>query len=42
MSITGSWCPNCHDEAPFLTECIRPIVTRGLEVVALGFEEADQ
>jgi peroxiredoxin len=42
VSITGSWCPNCHDEAPFLTELYRTYHQRGLEIVALGFEEADQ
>jgi peroxiredoxin len=42
VSITGSWCPNCHDEAPFLTELYRTYHQKGLEIVALGFEEADQ
>jgi peroxiredoxin len=42
ISITGSWCPNCHDEAPFLTELYRTYHQKGLEIVALGFEEADQ
>ncbi len=42
ISITGSWCPNCHDEAPFLTELYRTYKQRGLEIVALGFEEPDQ
>lgn len=42
VSITGSWCPNCHDEAPFLTELYRTYHAKGLEIVALGFEEADQ
>ena len=42
VSITGSWCPNCHDEAPFLTELYRAYHAKGLEIVALGFEEADQ
>ncbi|MGE3957321.1 MAG: peroxiredoxin family protein [Vicinamibacterales bacterium] len=42
ISITGSWCPNCHDEAPFLTELYRAYHQRGLEIVALGFEEPDQ
>ena len=23
VNITGSWCPNCHDEAPFLAELYR-------------------
>ncbi|HTM04141.1 MAG TPA: TlpA disulfide reductase family protein [Vicinamibacterales bacterium] len=42
LSITGSWCPNCHDEAPFLTELYRRYHDRGLEVVMLAFEEARQ
>jgi len=42
VEITGSWCPNCHDEAPFLGELYRRYKGRGLEVVALSFEEADQ
>jgi thiol-disulfide isomerase/thioredoxin len=42
VSITGSWCPNCHDEAPFLTELYRTYRAKGLEIVALAFEEADQ
>ncbi len=42
ISITGSWCPNCHDEAPFLTELYKTYHERGLEIVALGFEEPDQ
>jgi len=42
VSITGSWCPNCHDEAPFLSELYRIYHAKGLEIVALGFEEADQ
>jgi len=40
--ITGSWCPNCHDEAPFLAELYEKYRSRGLEVVALDFEEAEQ
>lgn len=42
LSITGSWCPNCHDEAPFLAELYRTYHARGLEIVAFAFEEADQ
>ena len=38
VSITGSWCPNCYDEAPFLQELSDRYRARGLEVVALGFE----
>ena len=42
LSVTGSWCPNCHDEAPFLAELYRAYRDRGLEVVALSFEEEAQ
>ena len=42
VSISGSWCPNCHDEAPFLAELYRKYQSKGLEIVALSFEEAAQ
>jgi thiol-disulfide isomerase/thioredoxin len=42
VNVTGSWCPNCHDEAPFLAELYRKYRSQGLEVVALSFEEDDQ
>jgi peroxiredoxin len=42
VAIGGSWCPNCHDEAPFLEELYRTYRGRGLEIVGLSFEEADQ
>jgi thiol-disulfide isomerase/thioredoxin len=42
VNVTGSWCPNCHDEAPFLAELYRKYHNKGLEVVALSFEEDDQ
>jgi peroxiredoxin len=42
INITGSWCPNCHDEAPFLAELYRRYHNRGLEIVALSFEEPEQ
>jgi len=42
VNITGSWCPNCHDEAPFLAELYRTYRDRGLEIVALDFEEPAQ
>jgi thiol-disulfide isomerase/thioredoxin len=42
VNITGSWCPNCHDEAPYLEELYRKYHARGLEIVALDFEEPDQ
>ena len=42
VSISGSWCPNCHDEAPFLAELYRKYHGKGLEIVALSFEEEAQ
>jgi thiol-disulfide isomerase/thioredoxin len=42
LSITGSWCPNCHDEAPFLVDLYNRYRDRGLEIVLLAFEEAGQ
>jgi peroxiredoxin len=42
INITGSWCPNCHDEAPFLAALFNKYHDQGLEIVALSFEEADQ
>jgi thiol-disulfide isomerase/thioredoxin len=38
LAIGGSWCPNCHDEAPFLTELYRDYRGRGLEIIGLMFE----
>lgn len=38
VSITGSWCPNCHEETPFLQELYARYQKQGLEVVALAFE----
>ncbi|MGC4049472.1 MAG: TlpA disulfide reductase family protein [Paludibaculum sp.] len=38
VTITGSWCPNCHDEAPFLLDLYRKYQAKGLEIVSLGFE----
>jgi thiol-disulfide isomerase/thioredoxin len=38
LSIGGSWCPNCHDEAPFLAEIYKDYHARGLEIVGLMFE----
>ena len=42
VSISGSWCPNCHDEAPFLAELYKKYRSKGLEIVALSFEEDSQ
>jgi thiol-disulfide isomerase/thioredoxin len=42
VNVTGSWCPNCHDEAPYLAELYRKYHVRGVEIVALDFEDPDQ
>ena len=42
VSISGSWCPNCHDEAPFLAELYKKYRAKGLEIVSLSFEEDSQ
>jgi peroxiredoxin len=42
VAIGGSWCPNCHDEAPFLESLYKQFHSRGLEIVNLSFEEQDQ
>ena len=42
VTIGGSWCPNCHDEAPFLVELYKKYKKQGLEIVELSFEEEAQ
>jgi thiol-disulfide isomerase/thioredoxin len=38
VTLAGSWCPNCHDEAAFLAALHRQYRDAGLEVVSLMFE----
>ncbi len=38
VSITGSWCPNCHEESPFLQQIYDRYRDQGFEAVALAFE----
>jgi peroxiredoxin len=40
--VTGTWCPNCHDEAQYLVQLYAKYHALGLEIVALDFEEPDQ
>jgi thiol-disulfide isomerase/thioredoxin len=40
--ITGTWCPNCHDEAQYLVQLYKKYHDKGLEIVALDFEEPSQ
>jgi len=41
VAIGGSWCPNCHDEAPFLVSLFKKFHSRGLEIVNIDFETGD-
>ncbi len=38
ITVGGSWCANCHDEALFLKELLAGRAGRGLEVIQLMFE----
>jgi thiol-disulfide isomerase/thioredoxin len=42
VTIGGSWCPNCHDETPFLVDLYKKYKSKGLEIVELSFEEDAQ
>ena len=42
VTIAGTWCPNCNDEARFLAPFYVEYRDRGLEVVALMFEHFDR
>lgn len=38
ITLAGTWCPNCHDEARFMAPLYETYRQQGLEVVALMFE----
>lgn len=38
IEITGTWCPNCYDEAPLLKDLSARYQAQGLEVLGLSFE----
>lgn len=38
VTLGGSWCPNCHDEAMFLVPFYEEYQPKGVEIVALMFE----
>ncbi|QOY89395.1 peroxiredoxin family protein [Paludibaculum fermentans] len=40
--VTGTWCPNCHDEAQYLVQLQKKYADRGVQIIALDFEEEDQ
>lgn len=41
VSILGSWCPNCLDEAEFLAPWYKENKDKGVEIVGLAFERKD-
>lgn len=38
VTLGGSWCPNCHDEAEFLVPFYEEYQPKGVEIIALMFE----
>jgi thiol-disulfide isomerase/thioredoxin len=38
VTLGGSWCPNCHDEAAFLVPFYKEYQPKGVEIIALMFE----
>ncbi len=41
IDIFGTWCPNCHDEAPVLEKLYRKYHDQGLVIVGLAYEYID-
>lgn len=41
VDIFGTWCPNCHDEAPLLADLYKRYRSEGLEIVGLAYEYVD-
>lgn len=38
VSLFGTWCPNCNDEAPILARWHRDYRERGLQIIGLAYE----
>jgi len=38
VSVFGTWCPNCNDEAPVLVRWHREFGEQGLEIIGLAYE----
>jgi len=41
VTLAGSWCPNCHDEARFLEDIYPQYHPQGLEIITLMYERYD-
>jgi thiol-disulfide isomerase/thioredoxin len=41
VNIMGPWCPNCKDETIYLTALYNKYHDKGLEIVALSFDQSD-
>jgi thiol-disulfide isomerase/thioredoxin len=41
VDIFGTWCPNCHDEAPVLADIYKRYQAQNLEIVGLAYEYVD-
>jgi thiol-disulfide isomerase/thioredoxin len=41
LDIFGTWCPNCHDEAPVLQSLYEQFHDRGFQIVGLSYEYVD-
>jgi thiol-disulfide isomerase/thioredoxin len=42
VDIFGTWCPNCHDEAPVLEKLYQKYRDQGLQIVGLAYEYTDE
>lgn len=38
VSVFGTWCPNCNDEAPLLARWVRDYGRQGLQIIGLAYE----
>lgn len=41
VTLSGTWCPNCMDEAKYLKEVYSQYHRKGLEIIALQFERSE-